>query len=124
MSGKWVDRILRAITPAGDPITFGHRHTAERLLLNSSAKARNFPAMKTRIQITALAIAAFSLATPALADCLVKYKAKQDNPLKLEAGEMVLPADACTSPEAAQAAVAARLAETGWTVLSVTLIDG
>jgi hypothetical protein len=58
----------------------------------------------------------------ALADCTVKYKAKQDNPLKLKAGKTTLPEAACGSKEAAAAALAPILAQQGWTLLAITAI--
>ncbi len=61
-------------------------------------------------------------AAPAAADCLVKYKAKQDNPLRLEAGEISLPDAACASKEAAAAALAPILAGQGWTLLAITAL--
>jgi hypothetical protein len=70
-----------------------------------------------------LAIALFAaLAGPALADCTVTYKAKQDNPLQLQAGQMTLPDEACASEAAAAAALAPILAAQGWTLLAITAI--
>lgn len=62
------------------------------------------------------------LVSGASADCSVNYKAKQDNPLKLEAGSASLPDAACASPEVAAAALAPILAEQGWTLLAITAI--
>lgn len=69
--------------------------------------------------LTALFLA---LAGPAMADCTVTYKAKQDDPLQLQAGQMTLSGDACSSEAAAAAAIAAALAQQGWTLLAITSI--
>ncbi len=69
-----------------------------------------------------LFLTALGLAGPALADCTVSYKAKQDNPLQLQAGQTTLPDAACASRDAAAAALAPILAEQGWTLLAVTAI--
>lgn len=78
--------------------------------------------MKIRILFSSLIIAALGLAGPAMAGCTVKYKAKQDNPLKLEAGSANLPDDACQSEAAAAAALAPILAQQGWTLLAIIAI--
>ncbi|MCT8330917.1 hypothetical protein [Albidovulum sediminis] len=70
------------------------------------------------------ALAALTFASPALADCTVKYKAKQDNPLQLRAGEATLPDSACGSKDAAAAALAPMLAREGWTLLAIVAILG
>lgn len=67
-------------------------------------------------------LAALALAGPARADCTVSYKAKQDNPLQLQAGQITLPDDACGSESAAAAALAPILAQQGWTLLAITAI--
>jgi len=78
--------------------------------------------MKTRIAFGILIAAGLGTANPALADCTVKYKAKRDNPLKLEAGEASLPTAACQSRAAAAAALAPQLQQRGWTLLAITAI--
>ena len=78
--------------------------------------------MMTRILSRIAVVALFAAAAPAWADCTVKYKAKQDNPLRLEAGSVSLPDDACGSQEAAAAALAPLLAQQGWTLLAITAI--
>lgn len=62
------------------------------------------------------------LATAADANCTVTYKAKRDNPLKLEAGSVSLSGAACANPAAAAAALQPMLAEQGWTLLAITAI--
>ena len=60
----------------------------------------------------------FSLATTAsAADCFADYKAKRDNPLRLHYG-VVQVAGPCNAAEA-QAEIAARLEQNGWTLLNV-----
>lgn len=77
-----------------------------------------------RTIFTLAALAALTVAGPALADCTVKYKAKQDNPLQLMAGETTLPDSACGSKDAAAAALAPKLAKEGWTLLAIVAILG
>ena len=62
------------------------------LLLISRARARSFPPMMMRRLAPFSLILALSLPAAASADCTVRYKAKQDDPLQLQAGEMTLPA--------------------------------
>ncbi len=57
----------------------------------------------------------------ASAACLVEYKAKQDNPLRLEYGTTTVPDSACTAT-AAQPIVAAQLAQRGWTLLNIVSV--
>ena len=52
----------------------------------------------------------------------MQYKAKRDNPLKLDFGTADLPDEACASEAAAAAALAPRLAEKGWTLLAIVSI--
>jgi len=66
-----------------------------------------------------LAAAALLLLTlPAGAECYADYKAKQDNPLRLQYGVAQVPDDAC-SPSGAQGVLAPKLAADGWTLLTV-----
>ncbi len=68
--------------------------------------------------IATLAVATALAAAPASAACLVEYKAKQDNPLRLEHGTVTVPDSACTKAAAAPI-VQAQLAQRGWTLLSI-----
>jgi hypothetical protein len=70
----------------------------------------------------ALAIG-LALAGAAQAECYADYKAKQDNPLRLHYGVMALPDNAC-SKAAAPGVIAPRLAQQGWTLLTVLSIFG
>lgn len=78
-------------------------------------------ALKKIALTTFLAVAA---ATPSFAaDCFVDYKAKQTaNGLKLHYGVMQLSGGVCGNRNAAQKAVAGRLARNGWTLLNVLSI--
>lgn len=76
----------------------------------------------TRTLILLLALAMTTL--PASAACVVEYKAKRDNPLKLDFRTAQLPDAACASKQAAAAALAPRLAQGGWTLLAIVSILG
>ena len=75
-----------------------------------------------RLSYAFLTFVVLCLAGPAQADCTVKYKAKQDNPLRLEAGSASLPDAACASKSAAAEALAPILQQQGWTLLAITAI--
>ena len=77
--------------------------------------------MKPRV-LTVLTLAACLAAGTADAACQVQYKAKRDNPLKLDFGTASLPDDACASNDAAAAALAPQLAAKGWTLLAIVSI--
>ena len=72
--------------------------------------------MKTLLATLALTLSL--TAGQAFAACTAEYKAKQDNPLRLEHGTMSVPDSACTKA-AATPIVAEQLAQRGWTLLSV-----
>ncbi len=72
--------------------------------------------MKHALLIMAATLAL--LATPASAACVAEYKAKRDNPLRLDYGTVTVPGSDC-SAAAVQAAVRAELAARGWTLLSI-----
>ncbi len=76
--------------------------------------------MKHTVLITA-AIAAFALASPASAACFVQYKAKKDNPLRLDFGEMQVGVSDCSRQGVADS-VAAALAARGWTLLTIVSV--
>ncbi len=69
-------------------------------------------------------ILAFAAALPAQAACFADYKAKRDNPLRLQYGVMELPDSACGNRAAAEPEVRARLAANGWELLNVVGIFG
>ncbi|MGY6695386.1 MAG: hypothetical protein ACXIUW_05065 [Roseinatronobacter sp.] len=77
--------------------------------------------MKHRSTLAALVIG-LSLAGQASAQCYADYKAKQDNPLRLQYGIIELPAQACNSIERATAHAAPVIAQSGWTLLQVESI--
>ncbi|MEP5155087.1 hypothetical protein [Planktotalea sp.] len=69
-----------------------------------------------------IAAGALSLfASAAAADCTATYKAKKDNPLKLEHASMSV-SGPCTTA-AATGQVKAALAERGWTLLKVLSVS-
>lgn len=73
-------------------------------------------------KIALVATIGFALTVPSLAaaDCFVDYKAKQSaSGLKLHYGVMKLPGNACSNNANAQKFVAKRLANNGWTLLTV-----
>jgi hypothetical protein len=72
----------------------------------------------------ALALLLVLPALPAHAACYADYKAKQDNPLRLQYGVIELPDVACGSREAAESEVRARLAAGGWELLNVVGLFG
>ena len=66
----------------------------------------------------------FATALSASAACYADYKAKQDNPLRLQYGVIALDQADCKRPRRVQAAIAARIAQDGWTLLNVLSIFG
>lgn len=80
--------------------------------------------MMKRISLALLISAAFGLAAlPAqAAGCYADYKAKQENPLRLHYGVAQISV-ACTRA-AAQSELSQRLAERGWTLLTVISVFG
>ena len=65
-----------------------------------------------------------ALAGQASAQCYADYKAKQDNPLRLQYGLIELPATACGSRQAATRHAAPILERSGWTLLQIESIFG
>lgn len=78
--------------------------------------------MTKRRILPLLALVSCLAAGMADAACQVQYKAKRDNPLKLDFGTASLPDEACASEAAAAAALAPQLAEKGWTLLAIVSI--
>ncbi|GGE36436.1 hypothetical protein GCM10011360_25250 [Primorskyibacter flagellatus] len=80
-----------------------------------------FPLMTRILHI--LGLCAVFLAAPVVAQaaCTAEYKAKQDNPLRLQHGEMQV--SSC-DPSAAAAEVQARLAQQGWILLKIVSLKG
>ena len=64
-------------------------------------------------------LVAMALATQASAQCYADYKAKQDNPLRLQYGLIELPDSACGSVNAAKRYAAPVIARSGWTLLQI-----
>jgi len=72
--------------------------------------------MKHFIMILATVMAL--AASQASAGCTAEYKAKRDNPLRLDYGTVSVPDSACTKA-AATPIVRSQLAQRGWTLLSI-----
>ena len=79
--------------------------------------------MKPQIPILALAVF-LAAALPAAAQCYADYKAKQDNPLRLQYGVAELPGSACGDARAAAAHLAPRLERDGWILLQIVSTFG
>jgi hypothetical protein len=75
--------------------------------------------MKTLILFALIFV---SLGTAAQAACFADYKAKQDNPLRLQYGIIELPDMACGSVSAARVYAAPIIARSGWTLLQIESI--
>jgi hypothetical protein len=63
-----------------------------------------------------------ALATQASAQCYADYKAKKDNPLRLQYGLIELPDSACGSIGAATRYAEPVIADSGWTLLQIESI--
>ncbi|TVQ04439.1 MAG: hypothetical protein EA338_01465 [Roseinatronobacter sp.] len=63
-----------------------------------------------------------ALAGQASAQCYADYKAKQDNPLRLQYGIIELPQAACASPQAARTYAEPVISRSGWTLLQIESI--
>lgn len=85
-------------------------------ILNFRSAARSVCRMKTLIASFALAAA---LATGAQAECFAEYKAKQDDPLRLHYGIMMIPENTCPGQQAAAGILSPRLQAGGWTLLNI-----
>ena len=77
--------------------------------------------MMRRLFLVPAALTVLLLAGPAAADCYADYKAKQDNPLRLHYG--VAQVSSCDAA-GAEAELAPRLANAGWTLLNVLSVFG
>lgn len=108
------------MTPLNCGIQYRRRVIALRrrqggLILNISGATRLTGAIMTRVALTfVLLLATASLAQAA---CYADYKAKQDDPLRLQYGVAEI-FGACT-PDQAHAELAPRLAAAGWQLLEV-----
>jgi hypothetical protein len=79
--------------------------------------------MTPRLLALGLALA-LAVAFPATAQCYADYKAKQDNPLRLQYGVAELPASACGDARAAAAHLTPRLERDGWILLQIVSTFG
>lgn len=80
-----------------------------------------FTPMTHRITPLAAAAVLSVFASAAVADCTAEYKAKQDNPLRLEHGTLTV-AGPCTV-DAATPKVREALQQRGWTLLKVLSVS-
>lgn len=77
--------------------------------------------MKHTLALLGLCTALLTLPAAAQAACTAEYKAKQDNPLRLQHGEMQV--SACDMATATRE-VSARLAQQGWILLKIVSLKG
>lgn len=77
--------------------------------------------MKNTLFLSVLLLG-LSLAGQVTAQCYADYKAKQDNPLRLQYGIVELPAHACGSRQAATDYARQVVARSGWTLLQIESI--
>lgn len=76
----------------------------------------------TRAFLIALALSLAAL--PASAACYADYKAKQDDPLRLQYGVIQLSDAACNDKGRAAAEIAGRIGGDGWQLLNVMSVFG
>lgn len=89
--------------------------------MNNARARRNVANMTRTLIISGLTALMLSLPAAAQAACTAEYKAKQDNPLRLQHGEMqVTSCDMGT----ARAEVSDRLAKQGWILLKIVSLKG
>ena len=84
--------------------------------MNNTAVQRTYRSMKHALIITAF-LMAFT-ASAANAACVAEYKAKRDNPLRLDHGTVTVQSNTCTA-DAVREQVRSQLAARGWTLLSI-----
>lgn len=114
--------LLRPVQHNNAPMLSDISPPAQPRILHNNPYRRMVRGMKTHILIPALTALAL-LAGPASAECYADYKAKRDNPLRLQYGVAELPAGACDASGAA-AHLAPRLARDGWTLLQIMSVFG
>ncbi len=76
-----------------------------------------------QILIPLVAAVVLATAQTASAACYADFKAKRDNPLRLQYGVIALPDTAC-SKAAARKVIAARIGADGWHLLAVLSVFG
>ncbi|PZX46248.1 hypothetical protein LY56_01221 [Roseinatronobacter thiooxidans] len=91
------------------------------LILNNIHEAGTAALMKHAFRLFAL-LAGLALAGQASAQCYADYKAKQDNPLRLQYGIIELPQSACASVQAARDYAKPVISRSGWTLLQIESI--
>ncbi len=93
------------------------------LILNIHRPAGRLAGMEKTLPLLAL-LMGLTLASQASAQCYADFKAKQDNPLRLQYGIIELPASACGSRQEAASYAAPVIARSGWTLLQIESIFG
>ena len=94
-----------------------------RLLNNNAIESSLIRMMYTVRSLLLFAATIIALAVPdpaSAAECFADYKAKKDNPLRLHYGVVEL-RNGC-SKQSAQAEVATRIRDEGWTLLNIVSI--
>lgn len=92
------------------------------MLLNNVAIERKVRPMRHFMIPLAIALTLATSGPAMAAECYADYKAKQDNPLRLHYGVMQLNGACDRGP--AKSEVAARLEQSGWTLLNVQSVFG
>jgi hypothetical protein len=92
--------------------------------LNISAVAAISAGTMTRILLFAAIAVLLLIAAPLEAACYADFKAKQDNPLRLQYGVIELSDAACGDQRAARAEIEARIGRDGWHLLNVMSVFG
>jgi hypothetical protein len=77
--------------------------------------------MKNSLRLCVLLLG-LAIASQASAQCYADYKAKQDNPLRLQYGIVEVPQEACASVQAARAYAEPVISRSGWTLLQIESI--
>ncbi len=90
-------------------------------LLNDGRRLGTVGTMKHTAYILIAALGLMATPLAAQAACLVEYKAKQDDPLRLSVGTIEV---ASCEPAQAEAEARAALAQQGWTLLKILSIKG
>lgn len=91
------------------------------MLLKNMAQHRKFKSMTHTVKSPLMAALFAAIASTAAADCTAEYKAKQDNPLRLEHGTITVPGPCAT--DVVTPKVEAALAERGWTLLKILSVS-
>jgi len=80
--------------------------------------------MKTHILSLSVALLFLGMTQAADAACYADYKAKRDNPLRLQYGVAEVSDAICNAPAAVFSDIKARIAKDGWQLLTIVSIFG